>query len=211
MVARRATVQPRRILRKRGYRSGNCTPNFQFFQVDLYPRFSGRGWICTPVLAPELYPCFGGPGFMAKRGYSLRICTPVLLKSEVEEMDARWSLSGRSVDAKKWALSGRSEGAQSHRKNTKKCVSPLFEEFRQTSQDTFVSDQISEVCWDVCPNSSKSGFSSFWGKYMNTCSRRIAPKKYQKVRFATFQGISTNVPGFLRFRSDAGLLLGRLP
>ena len=103
--------------------------------------------------------------------------------------------------------------ASSHRsiEKAKKCVSPLFEEFRQSSQDSCVSDQITEFCWDVCLKSPKSGFSGFWGKYINTCSRRIAPKKYQKVRFATFRGISTNVPGLLRFRSNARVLLGRLP
>ena len=45
-----------------------------------------RGWICTLVLPAELYLYFVDPGKMAKRGYSLRNCTPVLLKSEVEEM-----------------------------------------------------------------------------------------------------------------------------
>ena len=34
---------------------------------------------------------------------------------------------------------------------------PLFEEFRQTSREMFESDSDSNVSWDVCLNSSKSG------------------------------------------------------
>ena len=36
---------------------------------------------------------------------------------------------------------------------------PLFGELGQTSQDSSVSDQIPDFCWDVWPNSPKSGKS----------------------------------------------------
>ena len=38
---------------------------------------------------------------------------------------------------------------------------PLFGELRQTSQDLFDSDSDSNVSWDVCFNSLKSGFLIF--------------------------------------------------
>ena len=41
---------------------------------------------------------------------------------------------------------------------------PLFGELGQTSQDSSVSDQIPDFCWDVCPNSPKSGKSILFEK-----------------------------------------------
>ena len=38
---------------------------------------------------------------------------------------------------------------------------PLFGELRQTSQDLFDSDSDSNVSWDICFNSLKSGFLIF--------------------------------------------------
>ena len=85
---------------------------------------------------------------------------------------------------------------------------PLFEELGQTSQDSWVSDQNPTLCWDVCPNSPKSGKSIL---SFGVCfAVKIVSDKIKKIQKATFRRIRTNVPGFLVFRSKSDALLGRL-
>ena len=58
---------------------------------------------------------------------------------------------------------------------------PLFEEFRETSQDMFGSDIQVYFPWDVCRNSSKSGFAFFVVVETIFFRKRFANKKHMPL------------------------------
>ena len=107
-------------------------------------------------------------------------------------------------------------------------VMPLFEEFCQTSQESFRSESDPKVSWDDCQNSSKSGmfcfmplFEEFWQTSQETFgsdsdlndSWDVCPNSSKSGMFvfnATFRRILTNVPGIVRFEFRSEFSLGRL-
>ena len=58
---------------------------------------------------------------------------------------------------------------------------PLFEEFCQTSQETSESESDSNVSWDVCQNSSKSGMSKFFKHIWPNILSHMGPKWLSQV------------------------------
>ena len=88
--------------------------------VQIHELYRFSRWICTPVFRGgggsvplfchqvDLYPCFVDPGEMAKQGYSLRNCTPVLVKSEIAfrhrktypKSSQKWWFSRSKIESK---------------------------------------------------------------------------------------------------------------